>query len=112
MKLSALNPRWVQPSQWATLSPPFYIGMSFDCPHCQPTRCPTCGHSDEIKRLAVTFWPPVDPEGLLGRVFNLPDNGGHRRSGDTFDTLTLSPSVGFDGIGHWHGNITNGEVTP
>ena len=57
------------------------------------------------------FWPPVDPEGLLGTVFELPDNKGHRRaSGDTFDTLTLVPSIGFENIGHWHGDITNGEI--
>jgi hypothetical protein len=49
---------------------------------------------------------------MLGRVFELPHNGGHERvTGESFDTLTLNPSVGFDSIGHWHGRITNGEMT-
>jgi hypothetical protein len=32
-----------------------------------------------------------------------------RREGDTFDTLTLSPSI--DSPGHWHGWVKRGEVT-
>lgn len=114
IRLVDLNVRWVGLSQWAEKSPPFHIGISFDCPcpKCQACRCLTCGHTPSPKRLAVHFWPPIDPDGLLGRIFNLPDNGGHRRTGETFDTLTLSPSVGFDSIGHWHGRITSGEITP
>ncbi len=36
-----------------------------------------------------------------------------RGSGDTFETLTLTPSIdaNVDIAGHWHGFITNGEVT-
>lgn len=33
-----------------------------------------------------------------------------QRTGETFDTLTLVPSI--DATGVWHGFITNGEVTP
>jgi len=32
------------------------------------------------------------------------------RQGDTFDTLTLLPSIDFSGKGHWHGHITNGVI--
>ncbi|MGH9366245.1 MAG: DUF6527 family protein [Thermoanaerobaculia bacterium] len=32
-----------------------------------------------------------------------------RREGETFDTLTLTPSINAEG--HWHGFIRNGEVT-
>ena len=64
------------------------------------------------KRLAVSFWPPVDPDGWESRII-LPDHSNfHRRvSGETFDTLTIEPSIGFESIGHWHGRITNGEIT-
>ncbi len=35
-----------------------------------------------------------------------------QRTGDTFETLTLTPSVdaASHGVGHWHGFITNGEI--
>lgn len=58
----------------------------------------------------VNFWPPIDPENLQGTLINIPNNNGHARTGDTFETLTLSPSVGFGSIGHWHGHIINGEI--
>jgi hypothetical protein len=111
MKLTELNPRWINLAQWSKLSPPFYVGVSFDCPHCKPQACPTCGHCEPIKRLAVMFWPPIDPAKLLGTMFVLAHNGGHERTGDTFETLTLSPGIGFEEIGHWRGQLTNGEIS-
>jgi hypothetical protein len=36
---------------------------------------------------------------------------GWRRTGDTFDTLTLTPSILRIGGCGWHGFVTNGEVT-
>jgi hypothetical protein len=112
MRLIDLQPRWIIPSQWVPLDP-FYVGLSFLCPHCAKTQCSSCGAYKTGFRLAVNFWPPIDPAGWMGRVaIPFPDNNGHRRSGETFDTLTLTPSVGFEGIGHWHGNITLGETTP
>jgi len=111
MRLADLAPHWVQPSQWAAASPPFYIGVSFLCPHCEHTPCPTCG-TQRGKRLAFSFWPPIDPEQVLGRMFkDYPHNGFHKRvSGETFGTLTISPSIGLDP--HWHGNLINGELLP
>jgi hypothetical protein len=108
MRLTDLAPHWVQPMHWADLSPPFYIGVSFLCPHCDHTPCPTCG-AQRGRRLAVKFWPPVDPDGVLARITEIPHADFHRRvSGDTFDTLTIEPSIGFDP--HWHGRITNGGL--
>jgi hypothetical protein len=31
--------------------------------------------------------------------------------GDTFETLSLFPSINVEDEGHWHGFISNGEVT-
>ena len=100
LKLTDLNPRWVG------LPGPIYDGVSFDCPHCR------------VQRLAITFSPPIDPNGLWPRIVQ-PTYAGinvwRRRSGDTFDTLTINPSINvnfrIDVAGHWHGFITNGEVT-
>lgn len=110
-RLINLSPKWVDYPRWAEGKEwEFHIGVSFLCPHCDPS-LPLHGENRR-RRLAVLFWPPVDPNNLLGRVFELPDNNGHRRiSGEAIDNLTLSPSVSFEGIGHWHGYLTEGKCT-
>ena|SRR5579859_2550240 len=106
MRLADLSPHWIGLSGWSSDSK-FYVGVSFLCPHCDPS-LPEHG-PNRRRRLAVMFWPPIDPDGMLGRVFDLPYNGGHHRmNGESFNDLTLLPSVGFDSIGHWHGMVTNG----
>lgn len=110
MKLIEMKPHWIQPGNWADLSPPFYVGLSFLCPHCTHTACPTCGQM-RGKRLAVSFWPPIDPQNARGRMFQWPEPTArtHQRvSGETFETITIEPSIGFEADGHWHGRITNG----
>ena len=110
MRLSELNPKWVSLAGWSS-EHPFYVGVRFDAPNSKNEQCPTCGHIKNAERIVVNFWPPIDPAGLLGTMFNLPDNNGHRRvSGDTFDTLTLDPSIGRDPL--WHGHLINGELIP
>ena len=111
MKLVDLAPHWIEPERW--VSGPFYIGVSFLCPHCEHTKCPTCG-TQRGKRLAFSFWPPIDPENWLARISGFPNDATakyhHRVSGDTFDTLTIEPSIGLDP--HWHGRLTNGVLVP
>lgn len=81
------------------------MGISFDCPHCR------------TERLAVFFTNPLDGgEPAVEPQFLW------RRSGDSFETLSLAPSIDaesgtvarHDGTiehsGHWHGYITNGEI--
>ena len=105
MKLSELNPRW------SGLPGPIYDGVTFDCPHCR-----IAGLSgDSCQRIGVTFTPPIDPDGWWSRI-SQPTYAGRllwHREGDTFETLTLTPSVNtrIDAKGHWHGFIKNGEVT-
>lgn len=115
-RLVDLEPHWILLPNWSPQSPGFYIGVSFlcPCPKCMTNACVTCGHKPEARRLAVNFWPPVDTAGLLGKMFDLPDSykQAHQRTGDTFETLSLLPSVGFEKIGHWHGTINQGVLTP
>lgn len=89
MKLSELNPRWVVIEQTQ-----HGMGLSFRCPHCDI-------------RIAVWFKNPIDgsPPADITKV---PNPCRWERQGDTFDTLTLTPSV--DVSGHWHGHIRNGEI--
>lgn len=77
------------------------VGLSFQCP---------CGRSHEGRsdRVFVTFANPLDGGPALDGK-RVPT---WQRSGDTFETLTLSPSiqrVDPDGCG-WHGFVENGMV--
>lgn len=110
MRLIDLAPHWISFNGVAE-GVKFYFGVSFLCPHCDHTNCPTCG-TQRGKRLAFSFWPPIDPDGWEAKGISLPphDKFHQRVSGETFDTLTIKPSVGLDP--HWHGTITNGELNP
>jgi hypothetical protein len=100
MRLSELNPRWVGLHNWSSESI-YHIGVSFDSP--------TTG-----KRLAILFKPAIDPDNLTQRYqFGdyFPQAKKWDRVGDTFETLSLMPSLDFSANGEWHGNITNGSIT-
>lgn len=104
MKLTELKPKWVgingvEHGETTNIR----FGLSFLCPCCRE------------KRVAVFFKPSIDPGNWAWKVqWRLPEptNRFWDRTGETFETITLTPSVGFDGSGHWHGHITSGEVTP
>lgn len=119
MKLTELDPHWVLISRWddANGTQHFTLGdaskrhgggISFRCPvHWK--HCSACGQSlPTAHRIVVWFENPIDglpPEALVP----------HRwvRTGETFETLTLTPSVNVQVADPscWHGFITNGEVT-
>lgn len=101
MRLTELNPRWAVDADIVLGGQSVHdedrhgMAVSFDCPCC-------AGKT----RLAVFFSNPID-----GKA---PSDDGHKlwtRSGDAFETLTLSPSVDASAHGHWHGFIKDGEVT-
>ena len=74
------------------------VGLLFDCPHC------SC-------RLAIGFSNPVDGgPAEVEMPMGLGQNDGRRwhREGESFDQLTLKPSI--DAPGHWHGWLTGGEL--
>lgn len=74
------------------------VGVIFRCP---------CGNHDDDHECYVPFANPLDGQGPF-------DPKGWQRTGDTFETLTLTPSIlrvrSHGGCG-WHGFITNGLVT-
>lgn len=88
-RLVNLQPRWIKPA------PTLTSGMTFLCPCCRK------------QRIAVFFkdWCP------LGTVQESTDEPRWSRTGDTFENITISPSVDMSRYGHWHGHIQNGEVT-
>jgi hypothetical protein len=95
MRLIDLNPRWTGSSE-------IKEGLTFDCPHCR------------TQRLGLLFKNPIDPNGWLAKgVTRHHDKNEWDRVGETFETLTLTPSInttnfGFDS--HWHGFIKDGEI--
>lgn len=101
MKLTELEPRWAMDADIVIGDRVVHdedrhgMGVTFLCPHCRSTR------------LGVFFRNPVD-----GKLPSDDYDALHlwQRTGDTFETLTLSPSVDASAHGHWHGFIKNGEI--
>lgn len=104
MRLSELDPRWItgiRANHENYGDRRGHIGLSFLCPHCR------------TQRLAVFFDPPID-DGVLWEFSTWPSLTEGKsvwgRTGESFETLTLTPSINADASGHWHGFITNGEI--
>lgn len=111
MRLTALRPAW---RHWhhdavrdgAIVTPATSrekaIGVEFDCPI----------HGTE-HRIYVDFANPFDGAEAVKR------NNLWQRTGETFDTLTTTPSVDYTKYDNgavrdpscWHGFLNNGEVT-
>lgn len=100
MKLVDLNPGWLSAGgegvtrNGQPVPERHGVGVYFDCP---------CG-CDE--RCYVMFRNPTDggPARLDG------DTSSWERTGDTFEALTLAPSI-YRRLGcGWHGWIRNGEI--
>lgn len=75
-------------------------------------------------RLAVQFANPIGapPKPLMRndekhyhvhelRTFDVPPGFLWQREGETFETMTITPSVDASASGHWHGFVRNGETT-
>jgi hypothetical protein len=121
VKLTELNPRWFAEEGRRGQ------GVIFDCPGCRAGVCADAKDRGRPFRLAVACTPldggspfPIGKPGLLfdaieaaeGEEWNariVPPGVVWGRTGDTFDTLTLSPSVDASAAGHWHGWVSNGE---
>lgn len=107
MRLTELSPRW-----WGE---PGRAGqfLIFLCPHCRKVR------------LGIAIANPIDGgpahpntvDDMLHHIHELElyEVGSRHgvawtRTGETFEELSLSPSVNAEPSGHWHGFITNGEA--
>jgi hypothetical protein len=92
MRLVDLDPHWIGTHDESGLRDT-HLGVSFRCPQ------PDCE-----QRLYVPFANPPS-----GAAPMLAEHLWHRE-GETFETLTLTPSVDVSKYGHWHGFITAGEI--
>jgi hypothetical protein len=104
MKLIELNPQWLgnggegvtETATGKAVPRREGVGVDLDCP---------CGCD---RRLYVPFKNPLDG----GPSIHHSSTGGWLRTGEDFETLTLTPSIQrADPNGcRWHGFITNGEI--
>jgi uncharacterized protein DUF6527 len=129
VRLGALDPKW-----WA--APGRHgQGIVFLCPHCR--RCYLCvafanpldggapwdigteTHRPISRLWDIIYGPRADERGDWGTAGSgvlpvgtevVPPGYLWTRTGDTFEMLTLSPSVDASKAGCWHGFVTNGEV--
>lgn len=83
MKLAGLHPRWMESPDGRK------IAIEFDCPT----------HPNGDCKMFVPF---TDPRTGGTQMY------AWRKEGETFETLTLSPSIQY--VGHWHGHVLNGEI--
>ncbi len=106
MRLADLNPQWmdaggegVTKADGSPAPKRHGVGVLLTCP---------CGACGEDKLLYVPFENPLDGGPSLS-----PERPLWTRSGDTFEALTLTPSIlrnpSRGGCG-WHGYVTNGEI--
>lgn len=102
MRLTTLNPKFlgaggpgISNADGSPAPKRHGVGIIMDCP---------CGDADEGHQLYVPFKNPIDGGTSV-------EPRGWDRTGDTFDTLTLSPSILRTTGCKWHGWIRNGEVT-
>jgi hypothetical protein len=93
VRLTELAPRWLG------MEGRHGMGISFTCPHCH-------GKAGLQQRLAIGFHNPLDGK----PPYSFPGFLLWQREGETFDDLSISPSVDASRSGHWHGFIRNGEI--
>jgi hypothetical protein len=81
------------------------VGITFDCP--------CCVGKEHGSRLAVAIHMDgtnFDPDPDNPQQFETGETIWTVASGDSFDNISLTPSVDASGAGHWHGYITGGEI--
>jgi hypothetical protein len=101
MKLTDLEPRF------------FVVGQAGGQPHGITFDCPHCVGNEHGSRLAIALHMDgtnFDPDPQNPQQFETGETIWTITGGDSFDNLSLSPSVDASESGHWHGHITNGEV--
>jgi hypothetical protein len=97
MKLTDLEPRYYVREEGG-----HPVGITFACPHCAASG----------QRLAIAIHldgTDMDPDPDNPQQWGAPETVWKVEAGDSFENLSLSPSI--DAKNHWHGYITNGEIT-
>ena len=109
MRLLDLSPVWLEKDGRR-------VGFTFMCPCCQKDRL-TCfteptpfKEQMKIMHTAMKTTPEDEDDWPIDLV---PSNANAKwslSSMDSFDGLTVTPSIDASASGNWHGHITNGEI--
>jgi hypothetical protein len=97
-RLKNLNPKWLGLQRPSIGGVESGEGLAFDCPVCPPEK----GH-----RLAAFFENPIDGEPPAPWLGKSPTNPVWKRSGDSFGTLSIAPSLNYP---CFHGWVECGRV--
>lgn len=95
MRLTELEPRWYVLEDGGPK-----VGLTFLCPHCKEQRIGVSFHHSGREAMEDQYIKARSPS--TDHIWSL--------TGDSFETMTLTPSVDASATGHWHGFITNGEA--
>lgn len=103
MRLTELHPRWIHPDVFV-----------FRCPHCRDIwlsckRAPMSrDEQDDLFQREMNGEETVatQPEYSWGMGGTVPSDP----KATFIQDLTVTPSIDASKSGHWHGNITNGEI--
>lgn len=108
MKLTELEPRWFSVGDFKGIA-----GISFLCPHCKQARLGVRIARPTPNVISVDYDRDISHIPRIGQVWQItgdaPSFNGINHGG--FENVSLAPSVDASASGHWHGFITNGEVT-
>lgn len=129
MRLVDLSPRWLEFEGRR-------VAIMFRCPHCvtagRRDQWITCffvpagdlpavvSDDQEIngerrERLlfeeAFRAMGHADPRGACWEVVSCRPDIAWSRTSDDFETMSVTPSIDGSASGHWHGYITNGQIT-
>lgn len=95
MKLTDLDPRWFVLERGGPR-----VGVSFLCPHCRRERLAVAFHHAGHELIDDSYIRAHAPQ--TQHIWAM--------TGDSFENMSLSPSVDASKSGHWHGFITNGQA--
>lgn len=98
MRLVELNPKWITPNVFV-----------FDCPHCQQILL-SCKNVVISEREQYEHFEKALGEDWHMIVVPCRNEFAWAFSGDSFETMSITPSLDASASGHWHGLITNGQV--
>lgn len=112
MKLVDLDPRWLEKGGRR-------IGFTFKCPCCNGKNRLTCfteptPFKEQVKLMhaAMHSTPEDDDDWPINWV---PANAGSKwtlSNLDSFETMTVAPSIDASKSGNWHGFIRSGNIQP
>lgn len=106
MRLTELDPRWLETEGRK-------VGITFICPCCRsPETRLTAFFEPTPFRRQVELMLPISGKERGDRIDWIPSKADFAwaRTGETFDSLSITPSIDASKARHWHGHVTNGEI--